>query len=276
MVTQLMTTTTCRSGKGKGSQGRSPKKLKHPFRGADFSRGGPQLPLGRSCSCSGQPGCGKRWGSLPAEGRIEPWRLGGAVDLAGLAPFIWCSSFSKGKTPCRSHTHICIPCCRPTEEELQNIRPSACLVMSTSSRGLSVWRRLPDYRDGEQVRRRPEVESNCLGCKHVLTPRPSLLALLPVSQSTWLRPSARVPTPDRANGTYAFPLEDCSGSRLKLLVLRVPPSVWHRGSNLGLVSTSFGPTYGMEWDLRCWTPPGLDPSLPSALSMVWTTSIKAD
>lgn len=120
--------------------------------------------------------------------------------------------------------------------------------MSTSSRGLSVWRRLPDYRDGEQVRRRPEVESNCLGCKHVLTPRSSLLALLPVSQSTWLRPSARVPTPDRANGTYASPLEDCSGSRLKLLVLRVPPSVWHRGSNLGLVSTSFGP---MGWSGIC-------------------------
>lgn len=81
-----------------------------------------------------------------------------------------------------------------------------------------------------------------------LAPRSSPLALLPVSQSTWLRPSARVPTPDRANGTYASPLEDCSGSRLKLLVLRVPPSVWHRGSNLGLVSTSFGP---MGWSGIC-------------------------
>lgn len=47
VVTQLMTTTTCRSGKGKGSQGRSPKKLKHPFRGADFFEGGSPAATGQ-------------------------------------------------------------------------------------------------------------------------------------------------------------------------------------------------------------------------------------
>lgn len=146
-----------------------------------------------------------------------------------------------------SHTHmyLMLQANRGRAPKYQTIRLPGHVDQQSGSVRLAQAAGLPRRRTSTTSTRGRVELSWMQTCPH---PSLSLLALLPVSQSTWLRPSARVPTPDRANGTYASPLEDCSGSRLKLLVLRVPPSVWHRGSNLGLVSTSFGP---MGWSGIC-------------------------
>ena len=69
----------------------------------------------------------------------------------------------------------------------------------------------------DNVRRRPEVlllESNCLGCKHGLAPRPVARQLV--------APQCSCPSPIEHIARFMFPLEDSSGFRLKML-LRVPP-----------------------------------------------------
>lgn len=152
-----------------------------------------------------------------------------------------------------------ISSCRPAEEGLQKYQTITSLPRRHDQQSGSVrLTQAAGYRDGEQVRRRPEVESNCLGCKHVLTPRSLLLAPRPAASLLGCAP-VLVSRPPIGQTVHTFPpwkWEDCSGSPAKAAGAARAP-VWHRGSNLCWACFHLG---------RTWTPPGLNPSLPSALS----------
>lgn len=164
-----------------------------------------------------------------------------------------------------------ISSCRPAEEGLQKYQTITSLPRRHDQQSGSVrLTQAAGYRDGEQVRRRPEVESNCLGCKHVLTPRSLLLAPRPAASLLGCAPVlvSRPPIEQTVHTLPPWKWEDCSGSPAKAAGDARAP-VWHRGSNLvGLVSTSVGPGHH-----RASIPHS---RRPFQVSMVWTTSIKAD
>lgn len=203
---ELMTTTTC-GRKRERKPGTLSKKLKHPFRGAEFFRGGVQLPLGRSCSCSGQPGCGKRWGGpslLKVQlslGGLEVW-----LRLADLARYMFIFKTQKAVLISHSpHVYLILQASRGRAPKISDhhflaspTRPAVGICPFDAGCRLPRWRT-------STTSTRGRVELSWMQtCPHspLLAPRSS-----PCCQSSWLCPSARVPTPDRANGTYVSPLE---------------------------------------------------------------------